>query len=207
MSLATLGDLKASLASWATKSSLSAQLPDFVAWAHEEICRKLRAPVLYARADVAIAGETAAAPTGFLAAKLFYIDLQPRRVLHLTDAAKLIEMTMNFGPVEYPSNFAVEGVDTLTFAPLFSGSATGKMLYYKAPAALAVDGDSNVVLAKYPFLYLYGGLEALFRYLEDDNNTDRYGAMFGGLINSVNTEEARDALRGPLIGSAGTAVV
>lgn len=207
MSLVTYADLKAALASWATKTSLTAQLPDFVAWAHQEICRKLRAPVLYARADVVVNAETVAAPTGFLAAKRFYLEVAPRRILRLTDSAQLVDMTVDLTATDYPTHFAVEGTDTLAFAPLFAGSSTGKLLYYKAPTKMVADVDTNVVMAKYPFLYLYGGLEALFRYLEDDNNTDRYGAQFGGLVASINASEAADALRGPLVGSANGAVV
>jgi|ERR1043165_7715425 hypothetical protein len=207
MSLATYADLKTQIPLWATKTSLTAQIPDFVTWAHEEICRRLRAPVLYARADVTVSAETAVAPTGFLAAKRFYLDTSPRRVLNVTDSAHLIDITGQYTTVDYPTHFAVEGTDTLAFAPLFSTSSTGKLLYYKAPTTLAVDADTNVVLTKYPFLYLYGSLEALFRYLEDDNNTDRYGGLFGALLDSINAEEAKDATRGPLIGSPSSFVV
>jgi hypothetical protein len=101
----------------------------------------------------------------------------------------------------------VEGADTLVFAPLFGGQAVGKLLYYRAPGALAEDGDSNGVLAKYPFLYLWGSLEALYRYLEDDQTCDRYGGLFGALIDSVNGEEAADALRGPLAAPAASGAV
>lgn len=207
MSLASYADLQAAVMAWATKPSLAAQVPDFIAWAHQEIGRKLRAPLLYARADVTVNAETVAAPAGFLAARRFYLDVTPRRVLRLTDSAVLVDMTMDLVSGDYPTHFAVEGTDTLAFAPLFSGSATGKLLYYKAPTALTLPPDTNVVLAKYPFLYLYGALEALFRYQEDDNNADRYGGLFGALIASVNDEETKDALRGPLVGSAATAVV
>lgn len=207
MSLATYGLLKAALATWATKTSLTDMMPDFVGWAHQEVCRRLRAPLLYVRTAVTVNAETVAAPTGFLAAKRFYIDVVPRKTLHLTDSARLIDMTMNLPTATSPTHFAVEGVDTLAFAPLFSGSVTGQLLYYKAPAALVADADSNVVLAKYPYLYLYGGLEALYRYLEDDNNCDRYGGLFGALLDSINAEEAKDALRGPLVGSASGSVV
>lgn len=207
MSLATYAQLQASVMDWATKPGLAAKVPDFVAWAHQEICRKLRAPVLYARADVTVNAETIAAPAGFLAAKRFYLDVSPRRVLRLTDSGILVDMTMDGVQQDYPTHFAVEGVDTLAFAPLFAGSATGKILYYKAPTTLAAEADTNVVLTRYPFLYLYGALEALFSYQEDDNNADRYGAKFGALVSSINDEEAKDALRGPLVGSAGGAVV
>lgn len=207
MSLSTCAELKASVASWSTKTSLTTQIPDFIAWAHEEIGRRLRAPVLYARADVAVSGETAAAPDGFLAAKRFYLDVSPRVVLHVTDSGHLIDLTAQYGTGAYPTHFAVEGTDTLAFAPLFSGSATGKLLFYKAPELLVEDDDTNVVLTKYPFLYLYGALEALFRYLEDDNNAQIYGGQFGALLDSINAEEAKDATRGPLAPSASSFVV
>jgi hypothetical protein len=207
LSLGTYAQLQASVADWATKTSLTTQIPDFIAWAHQEICRKLRCPLLYARATLTVNAETIAAPTGFLATKRFYLDTTPRRVLRLTDSAQLVDMTMDISTCDYPSHFAVEGTSTLAFAPLFSGSVSAEMLYYEAPTAMVAGGDTNVVLAKYPFLYLYGALEALFRYMEDDNNADRYGGQFGALIGSINAEEAKDALRGPLVGSAGGAVV
>lgn len=207
MSLATNADLKASLASWSTKTSLSVQIPDFIAWAHEEICRRVRCPTLYARTSLTVDGETINAPDGFLAAKWFYLDLNPRIALKITDSARLIDLTMSCATGNYPSHFAVEGVGTLAFAPLFTGTATGQMFYYKAPTTLVADSDTNVILTKYPFLYLYGGLEALFRFLEDDNNADRYGAQFGALIESVNTEEGKDATRGPLSASSSGFIV
>lgn len=208
MSLSTLGALKAAIAAWATRSDLDARMEEFVDWAHQEIGRRLRAPVLYARADLTVSGETAPTPAGFLAARSLYLDLTPRRVLRQTDAAVLADVGASCGLVDHPSHFAAEGTERLVFAPAFGGSATGRLLFYQAPDPLAADGDSNVVLARYPFLYLWGALEALYRYLEDDANCDRYGGLFAALIDSINAEEAADALRGPLaVGAASGAVV
>jgi hypothetical protein len=207
MSFANLAELKAALASWATRSDLDGRMDDFVGWAHQEICRRLRAPILHARADVEVAAETAPAPDGFLAARRLYLDVTPRRVLRQTDAASLADLAARVGLCDHPSCFAVEGGDTLVFAPLFGGQATGQLLFYRAPAALAGAADSNAVLAKYPFLYLWGGLEALYRYLEDDANCDRYGGLFGALIDSVNACETADALRGPLAVAAASGAV
>lgn len=207
MSLSTLGELKAAVAAWATRSDLDGRMDEFVGWAHQEICRRLRAPVLYARAELEVAAETAPTPAGFLAARSLYLATTPRRVLRQTDAASLADLTASQGPSDHPSWFAVEGADAIVFAPLFGGQASGKLLYYRAPDDLADDGDSNVVLAKYPFLYLWGALEALYRYLEDDANCDRHGGLFGALIESVNAGEAADALRGPLCVAAATGAV
>jgi hypothetical protein len=207
MSLATYGELKAAIAAWATRTDLDARMDEFTGWAHQEICRRLRAPVLYARADVAVSAETAPAPAGFLAARRLYLDVSPRRVLRQTDVATLADISASLGLSDYPSHFGVEGTGTLVFAPLFGGTASGKLLYYRAPDALAADGDGNVVLAKYPFLYLWGALEALYRYLEDDQTCDRYGGLFGALIDSINAEEAADAARGPLVAPAASGAV
>lgn len=207
MSLSTLGELKAAVAAWATRSDLAPRMDEFVGWAHQEICRRLRAPVLYARAELQVATETVAAPAGFLAARSLYLETTPRRVLRQTDAASLADLTASLALGDHPSHFAVEGTDAIVFAPQFGGQASGKLLYYRAPDALVDDGDGNVVLAKYPFLYLWGALEALYRYLEDDANCDRYGGLFGALLESVNAGEAADALRGPLCVTAATGAV
>ena len=207
MSLTTYGELKAAIAAWATKTGLDDRMGEFVGWAHQEICRRLRAPVLYARADLTVSAETVAAPAGFLAARRLYLDVTPRRVLRQTDAAALAKLAAGSSLCDLPSHFAVEGTGLITFAPLFASNATGKLLYYQAPGPLAADGDSNVVLARYPFLYLWGALEALYRYLEDDQTCDRYAALFGGLIESVNAEETADALRGPMAAPAATGAV
>jgi hypothetical protein len=206
VSLDTYAGLKASIAAWASYDSLTATIPDFVALAHQEICRLLRAPVLYARADVTVSTESVAVPTGFLAIKRFYLDVSPRVYLTVTSAESAIETTGRSGTGTYPSEVAVEG-SYFEFAPLYSTSTTGKLLYYKAPTTLVDDTDTNVVLTKYPALYLYGSLEALFRFKEDDNNADRYGSQFAGMIDSINASEARDAMSGPILGHASGSVV
>ena len=197
MALDTYANLIASVASWATYRDLTSQMPDFVAWADQEIGSRLRANFMLASADVAVNAETASLPSDFLAPKRLYLDVTPRQSVRFVDAGTALDMSAELGPGTYPLCAAVEG-SSFRFAPLFTGSATGKLLYYARPAPLGPSTASNAVLAKYPYLYLYGALEALFRYKEDDNNCDRYGAQFGGLIESINALEAKDTISGPL---------
>lgn len=198
MALATYADLKTSIAAWATRTELTATLPDFVAWAHQEISRRLRANVLLTAIDLTLSAETIAQPAGFLAFKRLYLDTTPRRQLTTVSAETAMAMSAEYATSSYPTAVAVEGT-LLRFAPLFSGTTTvAKALYYKAPTTLVAAGDTNVVLTKYPFLYLYGSLEALFRYIEDDNNAGIYGGQFGALIEDINAKEAGDLMSGPL---------
>ena len=197
MALGTYAQLQASIAAWATRSDLTATIPDFVTWAHEEICRRLRCGTMLVSASATVATETMAAPTDFAAVSSFYLILTPRRKLQINTAAGIQDLISSTSTATYPTDVAVEGVN-FRFGPLFSGSAAAQILYFARPTTLVNATDTNVILTKYPYLYLYGALEALFRYLEDDNNADRYGAQFGGLIESINMQEAKDALSGPL---------
>lgn len=197
MSLTTYGGLKASVAAWATYSDLTDVIPDFITWAQEEIGRRLRSNLQLKRADVAMSGEFANQPTDFAAIKSFRLAVTPRLTLTTADAAQVDELCADMSTISYPTCVAVEGAQ-FHFGPLFTATPTGKLLYYAVPAAMSADADANSVLLKYPYLYLYGALEALFRYKEDDNNADRYGAQFGGLIESINALEAKDAMSGQL---------
>lgn len=197
MSLTTYGGLKTSLAAWATRSDLTSTMDDFVFWAHQEICRKLRANVLLAEATQTISSETVNLPTGFLAFKRIYLDLTPRRTLHALSAEGAADLDTQNLSQQYPDYYSIEGAN-MRFAPQFTETPSLVALYYKAPTLMAADSDHNVVLDKYPYLYLYGALEALYTYLEDDNNASNYGQKFGALIEDINRSEAADVISGPL---------
>lgn len=198
MTLSTYAGLKAALATWSTRTDLTAQMDDFVFWAHEEIGRRLRCNLLLASADLTLTAETIAQPTGFLAFKRLYLDVSPRQVIQTVSAESAMDLSANYQPGTYPSAVSIEGT-LLRFSPAATGTTTvAKALYYKAPVLMVADADTNVVLAAYPYLYLYGGLEALYSYLEDDNNSDRFGQKFGALIEDINSRDAKDTMSGPI---------
>jgi hypothetical protein len=60
------------------------------------------------------------------------------------------------------------------------------------------DADANVVLLKYPYLYLFGALEALHVYHEDAEEAADFGNKFGALIEDINARDAADSLSGPI---------
>lgn len=198
MALTTYGGVKTALAAWASNTALTAQLDDFLTWADQEIARRLRANVLLASASLTLSAETISQPTGFLAFKRVFLDTTPRRKLMTISAEGAMDLSTEFTSDTYPTHVAIEGT-LLRFAPQFTGTTTtATCLYYKRQAAMSADGDTNVVLAAYPYLYLYGGLEALFSYQEDDNMADRYGQKFGALIEDINTRDAKDSTSGEL---------
>lgn len=198
MALTTYGGLKTAIAAWASNTALTAQLDDFATWADEEIARRLRANVLLASTTLTLSAETISQPTGFLAFKRVYLATSPRRKLQTTTAEGAMDMSATYLASAYPTHVAVEG-SLLRFAPTFTGTTTtAECLYYKRQVAMSLDADTNVVLAAYPYLYLFGSLEALYSYQEDDNMADRYGGKFGALIEDINSRDAKDSTSGEL---------
>lgn len=199
MSLDTYAGLKASIADWSTYSDVTTEIPDFVAWAHQEICRRLRANVMLATADLTLSAETVAQPTGFLGFKRVYLDTTPRRRIFTTSAESAMDLGFQMAPAQYPTHVAKEGT-LLRFAPPFTGTTTvAKSLYFKKPTTLTADGDTNVVLAEYPYLYLYGSLEALHAFKEDAEMASSFGGKFGALLDDINNRDAGDSMSGPLV--------
>lgn len=197
MSITTYAELQTAVGSWATYTQ-TAQIPDFITWADQEIARRLRANVLLASVSLTLSAETIAQPDGFLAFRRIYLDTSPRRPLQTTSAEGAMDLSSQYVADTYPTHVAKEG-SLLRFAPTFTGTTTtATCLYYKRQDALVDDADTNVVLAAYPYMYLFGALEALYSYMEDDNNADRYGSKFAALIEDVNNRDARDAMSGPI---------
>lgn len=200
MALDTYAGLTASVESWSsyTDTDTLDLIPDFVAWAHQEICRRLRSNVMLASADLTLSAETISPPTGFLAFKRLYLNTTPRRRILTTSSEGAMDMAQAYATGQYPTHVAVEGT-LLRFAPPFTATTTvGKALYYKEPDALEDDADTNVVMTKYPYLYLWGSLEALHAFKEDAEMERTYGQRFTDLIEDINTRDAGDTMAGPL---------
>ncbi len=173
-------------------------VPYFVDWAHQEVCRRLRCKAMLTTSSaITVDAETETLPTRFAALKAFWLDTSPRRTLMVVSSDQAQASIAAYVSQTYPEWVAIEG-SSFRFGPAFTGSASGYALYWQEPAALTDDADTNTVLTKYPLLYLWGALEALYRFMEDDVQADRYGGMFGALIEDINKRDAGDVMSGPL---------
>lgn len=197
--ITNLEQLKTALASWSERSDLSAQLEDFVSYAHQEIARTLRASVNTSSATVSVTGEVVAAPTRFRALKRVYLNTSPRREVLVTSADNRAALTARYSARAYPTHVSVEG-GNLAFGPEPTAVVDAMVLYYAEPAPLTTAVSTNDVLTRYPFMYLYGALAELFRYIEDADQADRYENRFRGLITDTNNSEGTDTVSGPLQG-------
>lgn len=208
MSISNYGELKTAVANWLARSNLTARIPEFIAIAEGYIHYGIMAPnkrwaveplrirAMETSADITIAAQTAALPTGYLAARRFYLDGADKRQLDFLPPTDFWSR-QGASDTGTPTAFTVEG-ENFVFAPV--GSGTGKLLYYKAFTALSDDSDTNWLLINQPGAYLFGTLYEAFTYAEGgQTESEAYLVKFSSIINALNAADNSDRYSGAVL--------
>lgn len=197
MALDDYAALKAAVASWLARSDLTAQIPDFIALCEADFNRKLRILPMETAEDLTINAESVAQPTGMLGIRRLYIaNGMERTDLEYVTPFKRVEM-QGGSQTGLPRAFTIEGANLL-FAPVPSGSYTGKILYWKALAALSGDDDTNWMLTNHPDVYLYGALAHSAPFIGDDARVATWANFYAQALDAVRAADRRDRASGPM---------
>jgi len=194
MPLSTFTELKAAIADWANRTDLTTQIIDFITIAEKKSFRRLRIRDMEKTADITINSEKEAVPTRFLAAISFYLDRDPLIQLQYV-SPQVLYAEFNDITTDTPQVFTLEE-ENFKFRPIPSGTDTGKLFYYEAPAALSDSNPSNNVLTNFPDIYLYGALTELFLFLKDNEKWTSYKTLWLDAVNAANFEDEDDRISG-----------
>lgn len=204
MTIATNADLQGAIAAFLNRSNLAAQIPTFIQLAETRIaygsregafvCEPLRIRGMESSADVAIGGQTASLPSGYLQARRFYLDTCPVGEMSYI-VPDLFWRTYTSATTGAPTRFTVEG-ENLVFGPVPDGPYTGKILYYQKFAALSANSDSNWLLANAPGVYLHGALLEAYRFTRNMDKAADEHAAFCGAVNALNLADKADRSAG-----------
>ncbi len=185
--ISNYGELRAAVATRSHRTDLTSLIPDFIRRAHDIIVSEVALA-----ADLTISTQSTTLPTGFREAlSLFLIN---RPMVQLTEASA--EETQYISGTGVPVRYRID--TTLKVYPTPRSSYLSKLLYRIARTFFSADADTNAILTKYPFVYLYGSLAELFRHTMDDERADRLEIMFRAEIDRINQTEVGDATRGML---------
>lgn len=195
MSLTNYGELQTGVAAWAMRSDLTALLPDFIRRAHDSIVGEV---VMGADLTFADGADTVAQPSDFGRVVSIWTGRAPKRALVLSD-----ELAMNAYGTGAPTVYRVDGTD-FVIAPTPDQAYPAKIAYKITGTQFSADADTNVVLTKYPFVYLWGALAEVGAYLMDVEMAQGYEAKFRSEIARINAAEMADVMDGPLQVSPGT---
>jgi hypothetical protein len=208
MAIATYGDLVQAIKDWTGRggeATFVANIPAFIQRPHTVLMRELRIPLLQAAVDLSITGESVALPSDFRAVSRLFIDADWDNPLSPTSQEGRVRIAVG-NDAGRPLVYAIEGTN-IAFGPIPDATYTGKLLYYKTLPTMSADGDTNALLVRHPFVYLYGALAEAARYDQNDENISLYEGMFGAELNAIQTAEALDAMAGGTLSQVVTGTI
>lgn len=197
MALSTYASLKAALPSWMlenTSTAVTARLDDFFTLARTRIfygcaepgyeSQPLRIRFMETDADLTINGTDIGLPTGFLQQRRLYVNGSPKPVPDFLPPAQFRDAFQYNNEVGYPRYFTVEG-EKLIIGPTPDAEYGAKLLYYKIPAALANDADTDWLMQNAPNAYLFAAVAEFACWDGDDEQYSKYSKRLAGAVNSL----------------------
>lgn len=213
MAINTYATLKTAIANFSDRTDLTDRIPEFITLASTRIfygsdeppyqSDPLRIRAMEASDDLTISARTVAIPDRVIQTRRLYLNTDPIARLELVSPDELWGSNLAASSGQ-PVAFALEG-ENYVFGPAPDGTYTGKMLSYKAFAALSADADTNWLLTNAPAAYLQGALIELWDYLKDWEAKAQAHKAFVGVISALNKANQADRFSGsPWIGRSDT---
>jgi hypothetical protein len=186
MSLTTYLGLKDSIESWSHRNDVANRLDDFIDLAESEMYRHLRIRDMETRTTATTSGRYLALPTGFL---------EMRRV-RLISGAQYFELLYSTPEGMYISqDSGIPGVYTITSQLEFDRSPdsayTIEWQYYASLSALSAGSPTNAILTRFPNIYLFGSLWALYLWALQEDKAEYYYGKFMQAIQTANREDSK----------------
>jgi hypothetical protein len=198
MALLTYDDLILTVKDYTHRNDLGTKIDDFILLAETEMKSNPDEPLKMnlsediVTAPMVITTRFLALPTGFESSRKFSITVDgsiggleyrtPEQLIIRDDTGVPCFFTIRGNEIE----FDIVPDDTYTIT----------VTYFAEFTALTEDNQTNIVLTKYPNIYLFGCLRQAFIYAQDTEQEQKYTVNFLSAIESANMKE-HDVRYGP----------
>ncbi len=194
MALSTYSELQATVANYLNRDDLTALIPTFITLTENRLNRELRV-----RANMVRATTTTTAGQAFYDLPTDLIELRNITYDNNSQSHALRYLSPESVSREYgtvlsgqPRAYTNLGND-LKLTPVPDAAYTISINYYSQLRSLNDSVPTNDVLAEYPSLYLYGSCLEGAIYLNDTDQTNRFGSVFQKALDDV--QRAEEAAR------------
>lgn len=186
MALANYTDLVSSISSWMHRDDLTSVIPDFVALAETRISTDLKIQDLEKSSTIStVAGQQDYSLPS---------DINTVVRMYLTDAEGIVTLLQGFDPTNYQYNseqqkpiyYFIEA-NLLKVAPLPDTAYTITIIYKGNVPSLQTN-STNLVMTKYPNIYLHSCLVEAAVYIKDDARLQSSEMRYQQAIKTANTE-------------------
>jgi hypothetical protein len=198
MALDTYDNLVKSIVSYSHRGDLGTKIDDFILLAEIEITSnpdeslKLNLGEVIATASTVTTTRYLQLPSGFESSRKFSITFDDS--IGGLEYRTPDQLVIRDG-TGMPCFFTIRG-NEIEFDILPDAAYTVTMTYFEAFTALSSTNQTNIVLTKYPNIYLFGVLRQVFMYTQDSEQEQKYSANFDIAIESANMKE-HEARYGP----------
>ena len=206
MALATYTELKSSIANYLNRSDLTSTIPDFISLTEGKLNRDL-----LIRSNVVRADTTTTSGTAFYNLPSDIIQL--KNITYESDSTTtraLSYMSIESGSREYggfssgyPRAYTSVG-DSIKILPTPDAAYTIGINYYRKLVALSDSNSTNNILQDYPDLYLFGSCFEGSLFLNDTEQSKRFGAVYAKVLQDVMLLEDRSEYSGTVLTMQGT---
>tara|TARA_B100002019_G_scaffold202596_1_gene175602 strand:+ start:19 stop:639 length:621 start_codon:yes stop_codon:yes gene_type:complete len=188
MALSTYDELKASVADFLNRSDLTSVIPDFIKMAETDMNRKVRHWRMENRASATISSQYNALPTDFLEPIRAHIETGDYRPIELISQFEMQQRRRdNLDTSGKPSFYSITQGE-IEIYPTPDGSYGIELNYYAKIPSLSASQTTNAILTNFPDVYLYGSLVHSAPYLQEDNRTTTWAALYQSSIDGINRE-------------------
>ena len=137
--------------------------------------------------------QTASLTTRYLALPTNYVEMRRLRLVsgsnnYNIDYEAPSSMIVS-ADTSIPKYFTV--TSQLEFDRTPDGTYTAEMELYISLTALSDSNTSNAVLSRFPMIYLFGSLWALWLFASEEDKADYYYGMFDKAIRDANAQDSR----------------
>ena len=205
MALSTYTELKTSIANYLNRSDLTDTIPDFISLTEGKLNRDLQI-----RASVIRAETTTTANTAFYNLPSDIIELKNITRDTTSASSALSYMSLESASREYggissgtPRAYSSVG-NSIKLLPTPDAAYTIGINYYKKLVALSDSNTTNNILSNYPDLYLFGSCFEGSLFLNDTEQSQRFGAIYAKVLQDVMLLEDRAEYSGTVLTMQGS---
>lgn len=190
MNLTTYAGLQEAIAAYLGQDNLSAQIPTFISIAESRAARriKVRDQESVWSGTVTAGNATIALPSTFRGFRSVHIDGDPVYQLEHVTPEQLYQYSTAEGR---PKVFTVIG-SNMTFPANSDGTYVINGVMYVSPSSIATATTGTFFTTRAPELLLYGSLQAAAEYIHDDEQVQKWGALFDQALTELQYETNRE---------------
>lgn len=144
--------------------------------------------------------ETIAMPSDYAMTKALVLTGNPNYVLQQKDLTTLINDNPSTATGQ-PSAYAAFGT-SFRLRPIPDSARAVTLFYYAQPTPLSDSNASNVILATWPDLLLYGALIEITAHIEDDSRIQLWKGAFDEAVKDITNDNTLNRWSGVPIRSA-----